>query len=55
VAIPDIKKTFETDFCGRRLIVETGYIAEQAKKLDQKKSVGSRTSPPEEVSHGSRA
>jgi len=30
VAIPDIKKTFETDFCGRRLIVETGYIAEQA-------------------------
>ena len=30
MAIPDIKKTFETDFCGRRLIVETGYIAEQA-------------------------
>jgi polyribonucleotide nucleotidyltransferase len=31
VAIPDnLKKTFETDFCGKRLIVETGYIAEQA-------------------------
>jgi polyribonucleotide nucleotidyltransferase len=31
VAIPDnLKKTFETDFCGRPLIVETGYIAEQA-------------------------
>ncbi|HEY6783032.1 MAG TPA: polyribonucleotide nucleotidyltransferase [Candidatus Dormibacteraeota bacterium] len=29
--IPDnLKKTFETDFCGKRLIVETGYIAEQA-------------------------
>ena len=31
MAIPDnLKKTFETDFCGRPLIVETGYIAEQA-------------------------
>ncbi len=31
MAIPDnLKKTFETDFCGKRLIVETGYIAEQA-------------------------
>jgi polyribonucleotide nucleotidyltransferase len=31
VAIPDnLKKTFETDFCGKRLIVETGFIAEQA-------------------------
>jgi polyribonucleotide nucleotidyltransferase len=31
VPIPDnLKKTFETDFCGKRLIVETGYIAEQA-------------------------
>ena len=31
MTIPEnIKKTFETDFCGKRLIVETGYIAEQA-------------------------
>jgi polyribonucleotide nucleotidyltransferase len=31
VAIPDnLKKTFETDYCGKRLVVETGYIAEQA-------------------------
>ena len=31
MAIPDnLKKTFETDYCGKRLIVETGYIAEQA-------------------------
>ena len=31
MAIPDnLKKTFETDFCGRPLTVETGYIAEQA-------------------------
>ena len=31
MAIPDnLKKTFETDFCGKRLIVETGYVAEQA-------------------------
>jgi polyribonucleotide nucleotidyltransferase len=30
VAIPDnLKKTFETDYCGKRLIVETGHIAEQ--------------------------
>ena len=31
MAIPDnLKKTFETDYCGKRLVVETGYIAEQA-------------------------
>ena len=31
MGIPDnLKKTFETDYCGKRLIVETGYIAEQA-------------------------